>query len=280
MSHLLDLTLKLCQTKQDPSDPALRSMALELFYSRHTSGSHQHLTNWCLELKKWPRGVGTGLVTSPGPNFQTKLGWRLAEHHRQPEKACPSMGENLKRQSLPYAVYPTVWERKEGRVHVSLLVFFPPCPPTWWRHVTAQPADSLCACAEGGVAKCACAQSELRGFLEAERRVLVVDWRLGDGWRRPGNWRLKLRVVLAVRPSRESPSYQTAPLPSQERLLEENMSPDWSFVFFSTRRPSRPDGLDLRQRFLGRVCTWVFAHWANFLPIYVTTCQNIIRVLL
>ena len=138
-------------------------------------------------------------------------------------------------------------------VHVSLLVFFPPCPPTWWRHVTAHPGDSLCACAGGGggVARCACAQSDFRGFLEAERRLLVVDWRLGDGWRRPGTWRLKLRVVLAGGPSRGSPSYQTAPLPSQERLLEENMSPDWSFLFFSMRRPSRPDGLDLRQRVWG-----------------------------
>lgn len=71
MSHLLDLTLKLCQTKQDPSDLALRSMALELFYSRHTPGSHQHLTTDVQNLKN---GLGVwerGWVTSPGPNFQS-----------------------------------------------------------------------------------------------------------------------------------------------------------------------------------------------------------------
>ena len=100
MSHLLDLTLKLCQTKQDPSDLALRSMALELFYSRHTPGSHQHLTNWCLELKNdlgvWERGS----VTSPGPNFQTKVktGWApqatrkaLYLYGRKSKEAEPSL---------------------------------------------------------------------------------------------------------------------------------------------------------------------------------------------
>ena len=181
------------------------------------------------------------------------------------------MGENLKRQSLPYAAYPTVWECKERRVHVSLLFFLPPCPPKWWRHVSAHPGGSLCACAEGGGARCACAQRDFRVFffffLEAERRLAVVDWRLGDRWEKAGTWRLKLSVVLAGGPSRESPSYQTAPLPSQEGLLEENMSPDWSFVFFSMRRPSRPDGLDLKQRFWGPVCACVFARWTNFLPI-------------
>ena len=157
-----------------------------------------------------------------------------------------------------------MWECKERRVHVSLLVFFPPCSRFLARVFPSLSTDVMTPRYRaprwqplrlrrgwGGVARCACAQSDFRGFLEAERRLLVVDWRLGDGWRRPGTWRLKLRVVLAGGPSRGSPSYQTAPLPSQERLLEENMSPDWSFLFFSMRRPSRPDGLDLRQRVWG-----------------------------